>query len=81
MFDPSIIILWILHRLVGLKMLSASQPLAIFNVRVTNFTARMLGPLWLLGYEIVYFGISKYHLMQEKPGIGFLTLWWTVKDS
>ena len=44
-FDPSTIIVWILYRLVGLEMLSAGLPLVISNVRVTNFTARMLGPL------------------------------------
>ena len=44
-FDPSIIIIWILHRLVGLNMLSEGLSPTIFNVRVANFTIRTLDSL------------------------------------
>ena len=70
MFNPSIVIVWILLRIVGLVMLSEGLSLAISKVRATYFTARMPASLQLLGHEIVYFGILKYHLVQEKPGNG-----------
>ena len=44
-FSRSIVIIWILIRLMGLKMLSAGLRLTIFDFRATNFTARMRGPL------------------------------------
>ena len=67
MFDPSIVTVWVLLRLVGLAILTVGLPLAISDITATNFTARMPGLLFLLGHDIVYFGIWKYHLAQEKP--------------
>ena len=40
MSNPSIVILWFLNRLVGLKMLSAGVLLAITKVRATYSTAK-----------------------------------------
>ena len=70
MFNHSIVTVWIQLRLVGLAMLSPGLPLAIFNVTATNFTAIMPGSLQFLDHDIVYFGILKYHLVQEKLGNG-----------
>ena len=64
----------ILLRPVDLAMLSAGVSLAISNVRTTYFTATMPGTLKVLGQKIVYFGIRKYHSMQEKFGDGILSL-------
>ena len=40
MFNPSIVIVLILNRLVGLEMLSAGVPFAIFKIRATYSTAK-----------------------------------------
>ena len=40
MFNPSIVTVWILPRLMGLAMLSAGLPLTISNVTATTFTAK-----------------------------------------
>ena len=45
MFGPSIVIVWILIRLMDLKMLSVVLPLAISDIRATNVTSRMPGPI------------------------------------
>ena len=45
MFGHSIVIMWILIRLMGLKMLSAGLPLAISDIRATHVTTRMPGPI------------------------------------
>ena len=70
MFNPSIVIVWILLRLVGLVMQSEGLFLAISNITATNSTGRMPGSFQFLGHEIVYFRILKYHSVQEKPGNG-----------
>ena len=53
-------------------MLSACLSRVISKIRATYFTARMLASLQFSGHEIVYFGILKYHLVQEKPEKGIL---------
>ena len=44
-FNPSVVTVWILRKLVGLVMLSASLSLTISNVTATILTARMPCPL------------------------------------
>ena len=73
MFGPSIVIVWILNRLMGLKILSTGLPITfLFQDRATKFTARMPGMFHFLGHEIVYFGILKDHSVHEKSGKGIL---------
>ena len=69
MFNPSIVIVWILVRLLGLTILSAGLSLAISKARATHFTRRIPGSLQFLEHEIVGFGILKYHLVQEQAVI------------
>ena len=80
MFNPSILIVWILHRLVSLSMLSAGLLFAISKVTTSYFTLRMPGWLQFFGHEIVHFGILKCHLVQAKPGNGVISLQWTSGD-
>lgn len=71
-FSPSIVIAWILLIFVGLAILSTCLLLAISKVKTAYFTTRMPDSLQFLGYKIVYFGIPKYHQVQEKPMNGIL---------
>ena len=72
MFNPSIVIVWILLGLLGLSMLSAGLYLAISKVRAAHFITKMPTSLQFLAHEIVYFGILKYHLVLKKPRNGIL---------
>ena len=55
MFNPSIVIVWMLLRHVDLAMLSKGLPLAISKFRVTYFAAGMPSSLQFLAHEMVYF--------------------------
>ena len=55
MFIPSIVIIWILLRLLSLAMLSVGLFRAISKVRAAHFIARMPSSLQFLGHGVVYF--------------------------
>ena len=79
-FNPSIVIVWILLKLVGLTILSIGLPSANFDGRSIYFTAKMPGSLQLLGHKRFYFGIPKYHLVCQKPWEGISFLQWASGD-
>ena len=60
------------HNLWGLTMSSVGVTIAFFcpkhDIVAPKTTARMLGNLRFLGYEIVQFGILKQHRHRGSPG-------------